>query len=661
MDFAEIIAVLAALTGDPVDPEQHFGAVATGGHDASAPVAIKACPQPIGIGEIEGETLICGTVSVPEDHDAPEGRRLELLFTVMKSHSEVPEPDPLLYLHGGPGMGNMNGIAGLAQYFDGWRQTRDVITFDQRAAGLSTGDAACSGVINENIRSVLTLSAGQAEVSACVAELRNSGITLQHYNTLQNARDVPIVIGTLGYDNYNIIGISYGSKLALEVMRSAPEGVRSVVLDGVAPPWLPLYNTLAVPMNDSIVRLVEDCAADKDCASAYPDLGQMLTDTLDAAAEGRLVHGASGTVLGPEVVLDMFAQRADGSRIGNPSITPFMPAMIYEFARMVEDPDVATPTLDRLSNGGWVLPRDRVADLRGAAQVTSGESETLLELAIAQAERVRDTDQELQTTIRALRDALRRERDYTPLAGILDGELSRASGANFADRERVAAFANDVAALISGQRARAPLVGFIAETYEGPTAARLLALVDAMSDAEIASFFESAARSLETTVFKFVTTTDLWIYACQEDVPFNSMEGYQATTAALDYPQLGAIWTSNAGLLLLGVCPMFDQFPRERFQEVVESDIPTLSLGGTWDTQTSFNWAIEATRGLSNAQAFAFPEAGHGAVLYSKCVRDMAVSFTGNPNRRFDPETCQTGVIPPFHIAEWVDQAGSDE
>ncbi|MBF9059056.1 alpha/beta fold hydrolase [Rhodobacterales bacterium HKCCSP123] len=654
MDFMEIIAVLAALTGEPTDPEQHFGAVATGGHDASAPVTITPCPQPIGIGEIEGETLICGTVSVPEDHDAPDGRRIELLFTVMKSHSEVPEPDPLLYLHGGPGMGNMNGIAGLARYFDGWRETRDVITFDQRAAGLSTGEAACSGVINENIRAVVTMSAGQAEIAACVEELRSSDIALQHYNTLQNARDVPMVMGTLGYDSYNIIGISYGSKLALEVMRSAPEGLRSVILDGVAPPWLPLYDTLAVPMNDSIVRLLEDCAADETCAAAYPDLGEVLTDTLNAAAEGRLVHGPSGTALGPEVVLDMFMQRADGSRIGNPSITPFMPAMIYEFARMVEDPDAATPTLDRLNDSGWVLPRDRVSDLRGSAEITSAESETLLELAIAQAERVRDTDHELQTTIRALRDALRRERDYTPLAGLLDGELSRASGAIFADRERVAAFANDVAALISGQRARDPLAGFIAETYEGPAAARLLALVDAMSDAEIESFFESAARSLETTVFKFVTTTDLWIYACQEDVPFNSMDGYQAATAALDYPQLGAIWTNNAGLLLLGVCPMFDQFPREGFQEVVESDIPTLSLGGTWDIQTSFNWAVEAVRGLSDAQAFVIPEAGHGAILYSQCARDMAEAFTSNPARQFDQGTCTENVIPPFHIADWV-------
>lgn len=660
MNFKEIIALLTTLTGEPVDPEQHFGAIATGGHDASAQVAITPCPQPIGIDEIEGQTMICGTVSVPENHDAPDGKRIDLLFTVLKSHSEVPEPDPFLYLHGGPGMGNMNGIAGLAQFFDGWRQTRDVITFDQRAAGLSTGEAACSGVINSNIRAVLTMSAGQQEITDCIEELRASDITLQHYNTLQNALDVPMVMGTLGYDTYNIIGISYGTKLTLEVMRRAPEGLRSVILDGVAPPWLPLYETLAVPMNDSIIRLVEKCAVDDACAAAYPDLGQVLKDTLNAAAEGQLVR-ADGTILGPDVVLNMFAQRADGTRIGKPSITPYMPAMIYEFSRMVDDSDVATPTLDRLIENGWVLPTDPVETLKRNAQIADQESKTLLDLAISEAERIRETDHALGITIKGLRGALARERDYMPLARLLDRELSRASGAILADPDMAAAFANDFATFIAGDQSRETLSAFISDHYDGAAADRLLGLVRAMSNAEIARFLEATGQSIETTTFKFVTTTDLWIYACQEDVPFNTKEGYQATTAALDYPHLNSIYDGNAGLLFLGVCPMFEHFPREGFQEVVESDIPTLSFGGTWDMQTSQNWATEATRGLSSSQAFIIPEAGHGAILYSQCARDMAESFTSNPQRRFDAGTCTKDIVPPFHIADWVEGSPAAE
>lgn len=597
---------------------------------------------------------------MPENHDAPDGKRIDLLFAVLKSHSEVPEPDALVYLHGGPGMGNMNGLQGLAQLFDGWRQTRDVVTFDQRAAGLSTGETACRGVINTKVGDVIRGQLSGELVGGCIEELKTSDITLRHYNTRQNALDVPLVMRTLGFDSYNIIGISYGSKLALEVMRSAPEGVRSVILDGVAPPWIRLYDTVAVPMNDAMVRLVEECARDSVCNTAYPNLGEVLTYTLDAAADGRLVH-PDGTVIGPQVVLDMFVQRADGHHLRNPSITPFMPAMIYEFSRMADDPNVATPTLDYVIDKGYVLPDDPVEQLRQSALVTDPETETLLELAISEAQRIKETDHELEVTIKGLRDALERERKYAPLGGLLDRELSRASGTIFGDTALLVEFANDFATVIAGDRTREALSDFVAAHYEGPAAERLLALVAAMSDDEIGNFFEVTDRSIITTTYSFLTMTDLWIYACQEDVPFNTMEGYRSLTASLEYPQTDAYWVGQAGLLLTQVCPMFEQHPRDNWQDVVKSDIPTLSLGSTWDIQTSFRWAEAVTEGLSNAQSFVIPEAGHGAVLYSSCARDMAESFVNDHSRIFAEGTCATDMLPPFHVADWVRQASATD
>jgi hypothetical protein len=70
-------------------------------------------------------------------------------------------------------------------------------------------------------------------VSKCTAELKEEGRDLSAYNTVQNARDVQAIMQTPGYPEYNIYGVSYDTKLALEVMRSAPEGLRSVVIDSV--------------------------------------------------------------------------------------------------------------------------------------------------------------------------------------------------------------------------------------------------------------------------------------------------------------------------------------------------------------------------------------------------------------------------------------------
>ena len=49
--------------------------------------------------------MACGTVSVPEDHAKPDGRRIPLTFMVFKSRSLAPAPDAVVHLHGGPGVG----------------------------------------------------------------------------------------------------------------------------------------------------------------------------------------------------------------------------------------------------------------------------------------------------------------------------------------------------------------------------------------------------------------------------------------------------------------------------------------------------------------------------------------------------------------------------
>ena len=80
----------------------------------------------------------------------------------------------------------------------------------------------------------------------------------------------------LGYADYNIYGVSYGTTLGLEVMRSAPEGVRSVVLDSVSPPQARVYDENAKPVQEGMQAVLDQCAADAACAAAYPDLEAVL-------------------------------------------------------------------------------------------------------------------------------------------------------------------------------------------------------------------------------------------------------------------------------------------------------------------------------------------------------------------------------------------------
>jgi pimeloyl-ACP methyl ester carboxylesterase len=664
MTLAEAMALLGALTAPEPDGGR-FSQLVEGGFPGEAAIEITACRRPLGAMEIEGQTVICGAVTVPEDHDAPDGgNSVELSFAVLRSHSTYPAPDPVAYLHGGPGMGNLReGLRGIARLFDKFRATRDVVIFDQRAAGISSGSVACQEALTANVVDIAldeaSLAARDDEggvapselLTGCLDELAANGVDVSKYNTLQNALDVPVVMRALGYETWNLYGISYGTKLTLEVMRSAPEGTRAVVIDGVAPPVVRLYDTLALPPAEATQRLVEDCADEPACAEAYPDLGQVITDVIASAMAGDLT--LDGEAVPPAVPL-MFVAARNGDA-SHASLTPYLPAMFYELHRGGE-----TPTLDLVVEEWDMAPPLPDAD---ALQAEAGEDLTeeqaqLLSMALKDARIADIATEAFGIAVSDLREQLRRDRELGPLPSLLDAELSAALPDTITTREAAMAAATDYAELEIGEPTRARLAGFVQTNFDGPHLGRLLSIIQAMTEEEVAAVYDYLSQSVERRVLDLRETVDLLLYACQEDVPYNTLEGYRATTAALPF-DFSAL-TDGSAEEIYASCTAFDHVEREGFHAVVESDIPTLSIGSGWDVQTAASWAERATEGLTNARSVFIAEAGHGALLYQPCVGDMTAAFINDPGREFDDACERASAVPPFHIAPWVEAAGED-
>lgn len=141
MTFDQIAAVIASLLAPPDGTA--FPTLHAGGFDPAYPVTIEACPRPIPPLDVEGQTVICGRVNVPEDHDAPDGNRIELAFAVLRARSMAPAPDALIYLHGGPGGRAVPDVDFNAGIFDAFRDRRDLVLFDQRASGISARTVTC--------------------------------------------------------------------------------------------------------------------------------------------------------------------------------------------------------------------------------------------------------------------------------------------------------------------------------------------------------------------------------------------------------------------------------------------------------------------------------------------------------------------------------------
>ncbi|WP_176083880.1 alpha/beta fold hydrolase [Martelella sp. HB161492] len=665
LDFAHMLALLGALSA-PSAPIDHFPAIARGGVDPILPVRIKDCPRPIGVEEIEGKTIICGLVSVPEDHELPEGKHIDLFFTVLKSHSSVPAPDPVVYLHGGPGAGTLESLEGVAQVFDPFRQTRDVIMWDQRAAGLSSQSVTCFDAINQSFLDIalatddkddpdITSAAdGQPDeqLATCLSELKAAGIDIAKYNTVQNARDVPAILGTLGYDRYNLYGISYGTKLTQEVMRTAPEGLRAAVIDGVASPSIRLYDTLATPIDEALISLASDCAANPKCNEAYPELDRVIGEVLAKAAAGTLT--VDGTKLSVDLVISPIIKRNQSFR--TPSITPYLPAFYYELNN-----GGPMPTVKYLFENKFVLPVVGEVDVTKAANELSDSQKALAASAVSDIVIQQRAARSLRDIIHDLKNSVHDETINGPLAALFDEELTKAAVAVVkADKTLAPALVTDYVSLQTQAPDKQLLRKFVGTYFEGATLERLEALISAMSDKEIDATF--AVISDESFAFTgdFIKGVDLLIYACQEDMPYNSPDGYQEVIDGLHYPDLTRAAISTAAKLYAN-CSLFDPLPESGFHTPVTSDVPTLSFGSNWDVQTAQSWAADAANTLTNAQSFLIHEAGHGALIFQKCVGDMAVAFFNDPTRRFDNACSEASTLKEYHVANWVGAKDDDQ
>jgi pimeloyl-ACP methyl ester carboxylesterase len=651
VDYQHILSLVAALIGTG----EEYAALKTRAAELKAPLAKIVCPRPMPANEIEGKTVLCGTVQVPEDHAKPDGKKITLKFAVLKSWSQYPEPDPVVFLQGGPGGSAISQIPLYAKSFDDFRKTRDVVFWDQRSAGLSGQSVKCFKALAANAALIAAkpeeaTDTGGARniIRDCLKEIGAAGIDITKYNTTENARDIRTVTRALGFETYNLYGISYGTKLALEAMRVVPDGIRSVVIDGVAPSWLPLYQSLALKMSEPIEHVVEQCRADETCNANFPQLDAVIIETLKKAKDGKIIH--RGKPMTPADVFRPFDER--NGKYGNQSMTPYIPAFIYELHSGKEE----MPTVDMLVGRNFVMPMPGDDDVSAASAELPKRQRDLIAALADNAAIAQRLERSNQNVIEELRDEIDAGRNYGPVATLFDGELEKAlTAAAAGDAAKAESSVSDYVALQNTVPSKESLSAFVTAHTAGEARARLLALIDSMSDAELAGYFAIIQRDAEKSEIGFFDNLYLFNYACQEDIPFNTLEGYRTFTASQKYPFIGDVYDPLAEMVF-GVCKEFTPQQRENWQVPVVSDIPTLSIGGLYDTQTPASWSRMAVEKLSNAQVFMIPEAGHGSLLYQPCVEDMGVAFINNPQRKLS-DACPRSITITWHIPDWAKAA----
>jgi pimeloyl-ACP methyl ester carboxylesterase len=249
--------------------------------------SLKAC-----IGKTYGNDALCGTYEVWEDRAGRSGRKIGLNIVILPARNSPPAPDPVFWLHGGPGAaatdlarGGWGGLPGNV------RDTRDLVYVDQRGTG---GSNALYCDFNDDPND-LPAFFGELfpldKVRACREKLEKIA-NLKLYTTPIAMNDLDEVRAALGYDKINLVGGSYGTFAAQIFMRQHPEHIRAVFLAGVAPPNIkqPLLFPKAAQL--ALDEMFRDCAANADCHRTFPDIEKEF-----AAVLARFDKGPVGVEL----------------------------------------------------------------------------------------------------------------------------------------------------------------------------------------------------------------------------------------------------------------------------------------------------------------------------------------------------------------------------
>lgn len=272
----------------------------------------------------------CGSLRVPLDYQQPAGDAIDIGFVVLPGYNASSSQRPLFFLAGGPGQAATGLAAQVNNMFSAVRADRDIVLIDQRGTGRSSA-------LDCDLPAESTLAAREDLIDTellaqCIAQLPDG---IEHFTTANAVRDFEAVRQHLGYSMIDLYGGSYGSRAAFAYLALAGEAVHAVILDGVAPPEVPigLFGRSAAA---AFEQAISHCYANSQCADAYPELREQFSALRDRLEAQPIVADIPHPVTGQVTTLRLWqGQFISVLRVllYSPTSVALLPAIIEAAAR----------------------------------------------------------------------------------------------------------------------------------------------------------------------------------------------------------------------------------------------------------------------------------------------------------------------------------------
>ena len=270
------------------------GTTALGQQEGLAPtLPLEDCRIRAGEG-FPGIKARCGNFTRPEDPSDPASPLLELRVAVIPALSLEPEADPLVPIAGGPGQSTIEFYAAYRTAFEEVRRSRDIVLLDQRGTG-NSAKMHCE-VDEEIIEGAFSREQTIEVTRTCLDSLPHDP---RFFTTSVAVTDLEALREALGYSQFNLYGISYGSRVAQHFVRRYPDSTRTVIIDGVAAPQIALGPGIAIESQNALDAIFDRCAEDEACQERFPDIRNEFSLLRASLAEVpviiRMADPVSGT------------------------------------------------------------------------------------------------------------------------------------------------------------------------------------------------------------------------------------------------------------------------------------------------------------------------------------------------------------------------------
>lgn len=220
--------------------------------------------------------ITCGSLKVPENRYLPGSREVVLSVITLPARSPNKKPDPIVYLDGGPGG---DALSSLPLWYNesGLLNERDIIVVAQRGTYFAGPKLDCRESraltfpqLSQDPDNADAVADRLEATGKCRHRLQNDA-QLWTYNTREIAHDIADLRVAMGIPEWNLLGISYGTRVALEVARDFPDGIRSIILDSNYPPGINSYSEFAANGRRAIDAFFAACER-SSCNTTYPNL-----------------------------------------------------------------------------------------------------------------------------------------------------------------------------------------------------------------------------------------------------------------------------------------------------------------------------------------------------------------------------------------------------